>query len=286
MNLQNQILKIKYVVYKIMNDYLLANKNYWNELALIHQVSDYYSINLFEQGKTTLRTIEFNDLGDITGKSILHLQCHIGLDTLSLVRDKKAIATAIDFSDTSIVIAKELAEKNNIRCEFHCLNIGDVYNTLKQKFDIVFTSYGALIWISDLNKWAEDIASMLEDGGFFYIVDEHPFSAIFNSSKNKKIKITYPYFNIGNPYSTNNIHSYTGDSNLLNNNTQYKWGHSLSEIFASIQNSGLVIESFGEYYKSFYNTLPNMTLKDDGWWYLNKHSESIPLLFTLKAFKK
>ncbi len=264
---------------------LQYNIGYWNELADIHQGSSYYDTAAFFDGASTLRDIEVKQLGNITGKKIIHLQCHIGLDSLSLARNLNAIVTGIDYSENSIRVARKYAERASVDCEFHCLRIGEVYQTLERRFDIVYTSYGVLCWLDNLKVWAQDIASLMAPGGEFHLIDDHPFACVFSGDKTAALQMSYPYFVKASPYVTFNNYSYAGDGRTLVNNKQYKWGHSMSEIFNCLTDAGLKIVSIDEYHKSFYNILPNMSQREDGWWYLNEYADSLPLVFSLKALK-
>lgn len=247
--------------------------------------SGYYDLQGFSMGRTTLREIELKQLGDISGKELIHLQCHIGLDSMSLSRDLGAIVCGIDYSENSIAIARKYAQQLGIQCNFHCLPIGEVYHSLKREFDIVYTSYGVLTWIEDLDEWAREIANLLKVGGTFHLIDEHPFTCIFSGEKNQGLQISYPYFRGEVPYMTHNEYSYSQDGEKLLNQVQYKWGHSFSEILMSLISAGLLVEHIEEHHKSFYNMLPNMEQGPDGWWYLLENADSLPLILSLKAKK-
>ncbi|MHA1187498.1 MAG: class I SAM-dependent methyltransferase, partial [Candidatus Heimdallarchaeota archaeon] len=159
-----------------MNEkYFEANKKMWNEFAKEHfkTESNHYNVREFLEGKTTLRKYELEEVGDVKGKKLLHLQCHFGLDTLSWEREG-AIVTGVDFSDEAIKLAKQLNKQANLKGDFILSNVYDLPNVLNEKFDVVYTSVGVLCWLNDLKKWAEVIAYFLKSGGIFYIHDGHP----------------------------------------------------------------------------------------------------------------
>ena len=248
------------------DEFWTTNQAYWDELAELHynsRYSAYYDIMEFKQGKSSLLSTELHDLGDITGKKILHLQCHFGLDTLSLAR-LGAEVTGIDFSSKAISIAKTLSSDLNIPATFIHSDITSLRQILlNEVFDIVFTSYGVLVWLNDLTIWAQTISHFLIKKGFFYIVEEHPFACVFSGSKEVLgLKPEYPYQNGGFPYVTNNSYSYADNKTKVKNAVQYKWSHSMSEII-------------------------NCLIQDsDGWWRLVSCEESIPLMFSLMATKQ
>jgi len=147
--------------------YFNANKKLWNKRTSIHSKSKFYELKEFKLGKSSLNFVELEALGDVKDKSLLHLQCHFGMDTLSWSR-LGAKATGVDFSDKSINLAKELNEELNLDAEFICSNIYDLKENLNKKFDIIFASYGVIGWLPDLNKWAEIINCFLKPKGFFF----------------------------------------------------------------------------------------------------------------------
>lgn len=145
----------------------------------------FYNVDEFKKGKITLKDIELAELGDVKNKSLLHLQCHFGLDTLSWAR-LGAEVTGVDFSEEAIEYAKRLSQELDIPARFICSNIYDTIELITDKFDIVFTSYGVLCWLPDLVEWAEIISHFLRCGGIFYIVEFHPVNNIFDNEKIQK----------------------------------------------------------------------------------------------------
>jgi 2-polyprenyl-3-methyl-5-hydroxy-6-metoxy-1,4-benzoquinol methylase len=157
-----------------MEKYYEVNRKRWNELVDIHVKSDEYDLEGFIAGKNSLHSIELEALGDVSGKSLLHLQCHFGLDTLSWGR-LGARVTGVDFSETAIELARSLAARIGVDAEFICSNVYDFPKHLDGKFDVVFTSYGALCWLHDMEAWAEIVSRYLRPGGTFFMAEFHPF---------------------------------------------------------------------------------------------------------------
>ena len=154
------------------NYYFDANKEAWNKKTALHKDSAFYDLASFKAGKSSLNKLEVEELGDVKGKTLLHLQCHFGMDTLSWANEG-ANATGIDISDEAIKLAKDLSNELAIPAEFICCNLYDTTKFTKRKFDIVFTSYGAIGWLPDLDKWAQQISQSLKPGGIFYIAEFH-----------------------------------------------------------------------------------------------------------------
>jgi len=268
-----------------MEEHMKANMELWNELTLIHAKSAFYEVEKFKAGFSSLHPIEINELGDVTGKTMLHLQCHFGLDTLSWGL-KGADVTGVDFSNKAIETAKALSSEVGINAEFICSNLYDLPKVLNRKFDIVFTSYGVLCWLPDLSGWAEMIATYLKKGGTFYIVEGHPFCQIFDNEKEMtELKASYSYFHQKDPIKWEAEGSYA-DKSALVLNPSYEWNHSLSDIINALIAEGLKIEFLHEFPYSCYEHFPFMQKGNDGYWRLNEGNAMIPMLFSLKATKQ
>ena len=174
-------------------DYLEINRKSWNSRVDVHLKSDFYDVKGFLEGESSLNDIELGLLGDIKGKSILHLQCQFGQDTISLGR-LGANVTGVDLSDKAIDNAKILAKKANVNATFICCDIYDLPTYLNEQFDIVFTSYGVIGWLPDMGKWAKIISNYLKPNGKFIFVEFHPILWVFDDDFKR---IEYNYFNSG-----------------------------------------------------------------------------------------
>lgn len=259
-----------------------VNLKYWNEIAPVHLKS--YRIDELRQGGILLDKIQQKELGDIRGKSLLHLQCHIGTDSISLER-VGAVVTGVDFSEESIEIARSLCKEFNANVRYITSNIFDLEGNFDEQFDIVYTSKGVLSWNRDVNKWAKIIYRFLKPGGFFYILEIHPVLHMFDDSENGEVEIRYPYFNQPEPsYFDDEFPDYS-DKSFLNKNPTYEWTWSLSDILNALIQAGLKIEFVHEYDKLFYQGLSCMERDADNWWHIPKYKGMVPLSFSLKAYK-
>lgn len=269
---------------KTNKDYMRVNLGLWNEKTSIHEKSEFYDLEGFKSGKSTLKSIELEELGDVSGKSLLHLQCHFGMDTMSWAR-LGAKVTGIDFSDKAIALAKSLSKELEIDANFVCSNIYDLPNILTGEFDIVFTSYGVSCWLPDISGWAKVVAHFLKPGGTFYIVDNHPFNNVFDNERNTtSLKVSYSYFYSSQPARWEPDGSYA-DRNAKITNPSYEWTHSLGDVINALISAGLRIEFLHEFPYCVYNHYPFMEQGNDGWWRLKGKKETIPLMFSLKATK-
>jgi len=264
----------------VEEDYREINRQAWNKRLESHLKSDFYDLAGFIKGKTSLNEIELNLLGEIKGKTILHLQCHFGQDTISLGR-LGAKVTGVDLSDKAIDKAKELAEKLKVDADFICCDIYDIPNHLNRQFDIVFTSYGTISWLPDLDKWGKVIYQFLKPDGIFVFVEFHPVVWMFDDNFEK---VEYNYFNSGPILETEKGTYADRNANILHKNIN--WNHSLGEVVNSLVKSGLEINSLNEFDFSPYNCF-NRTIKTGQNKYRIEHlANRIPMIYAISASKK
>ena len=262
-----------------MKDYSKANKKWWNDVTPIHSRSKLYNLERFKKGKSSLESIEKEEIGDVKDKSLLHLMCHFGMDTLSWAR-AGAIATGVDFFDNSIRLAKKLSKEIGVPARFICSDIYELPKVLDKKFDIVFTSYGVLCWLSNIKKWAKIINHFLKDGGIFYIAELHPFTNILSHD----FKLFYKYFDKG-PYIDDSSGTYTDWNEDIKGFT-YEWSYTISDVINALINEGLKIEYVHEFPFTMYDQFPGFMEKNEkGQYVLKNKKNQIPLLFSLKATK-
>ena len=265
-----------------MENYLQANQIRWDQLTAEHETSSFYDLEGFKAGKDRLRSVELSELGDVAGRSLLHLQCHFGMDTMAWAR-RGAVATGMDFSPKAIALAKSLSEELKIPAEFYCSDIYKLPDVLTGEFDIVFTSYGVLHGLPDLKRWGEVIAHFLKPDGIFYIVEDHPFFRVFRPKPDGEFKAERSYFFSEEPQRIELKGSYaTGDEGP--SGVQYVWDHSLGEIVDALITAGLTIEFLHEFPFAARAKFPFMEQKEDSWWRLPPHQHgTIPFLFSLQA---
>ena len=259
--------------------YFNTNKNFWNERVPAHINSEFYDVASFKAGKTSLNEIELKGLDSVKGKTLLHLQCHFGMDTLSWAQ-QGAIVTGIDFSEEAINAAKDLAAETRIDAKFICSNVYDLPQHLNGKFDIVFTSYGTIRWLPDLDKWATVIHHYLNPGGIFFIADFHPVLWMMDDNFTH---LKYSYFN-DEVIETISQGSYA-DRNAEISSKEYGWNHSFEDIFESLLRHKLRIEEFKEYSYSPYNCFNNAVRGKDGMFRIKGLENKLPMIYSIKAIK-
>lgn len=253
------------------------NRALWNARTTHHVGSKFYDVEAFLGGRNSLSAKELELLGDMTGKKVLHLQCHFGLDTLSLARTG-AEATGLDLSDVAIGEARKLATRAGLSAEFIEANVLDLQPELEGKFDIVFTSYGVLGWLPELNSWARNIARYLKPGGRLVLVEFHPALWTFN---NAFTEIAYSYFNRELIEETEQ-NTYA-DAIAVINLKSHGWNHSLAETMTALLEAGLRIDRFEELDGSPHDCFERTVKGPDGMFRISGMEGKLPMVFAVVA---
>ncbi|WP_242204805.1 class I SAM-dependent methyltransferase [Aestuariivivens insulae] len=259
--------------------YFKVNKDTWNKKVKAHANSNMYDLKGFKKGKSSLMPYELEALGNVKGKTLLHLQCHFGQDTLSWSR-MGAKCTGVDLSDEGIKLAKELNAELGLDAQFVCCNVLETSKYIRETFDVVFTSYGVIGWLPDLEPWGKLIAEKLNKGGVFFMAEFHPIVWMFDYLEDKPI-MKYGYMQDAVIYE-----EYAGtyaNQNAKMISKEYGWNHGLGEVVSALTQAGLHIEYLKEFNESPYNVLPNLIETESGL-YVSK-DKLYPLIFTIKATK-
>jgi SAM-dependent methyltransferase len=260
-----------------------CNRDFWDELAPVHARA-YKEVKLLRRGGTTLDEVELREVGDVGGKTLLHLQCHVGTDTMSWAR-QGAKVTGVDFSAKSIACARELQRELGLAASFLEANVYDLPAVLDGEFDVVYTSRGVLCWLKDLGRWARVIAHFLKPGGIFYMMESHPICDIFDDTRPGELTITRPYFHAAEPtWWADHIPDYA-DSSYIPEHTSYEWTWPVSDIINSLIAAGLCLEFFNEYDRLFFKRFPGMARLSERWYHFPQYAKALPLMFTLRARK-
>jgi len=266
-----------------MTNYRDANRLNWNDRTAIHAKSAFYDIDAFIAGNNCLPELDQAELGDVAGRTMLHLQCHFGQDSLAWAR-LGARVTGIDFSEEAIALAGSLNERLGLDARFLCADIYEAGEALEgERFDIVYTSYGVLCWLPDLAGWANIIGASLKPGGTFYIAEFHPNSYIYEAIDGR-LAIRYPYFD-NEMRSYDSVTTYTGDPDRLEHSVSHQRQHTMGDIVSALAGAGLTIQFLHEFPFTAYDMFPGLMAQDDqGRWRMREH-DHLPLLFSLKAVK-
>lgn len=277
-----------------MREELELNRRHWDEATAIHTRGNVYGVEDFKAGLCRLHRLEVEEVGDVRGKRLLHLQCHFGLDTLSWAR-RGASVTGVDFSNDAIAYARNLAVETGLSADFVCSNLYDVPSVLDAPgaFDVVFTSYGVLNWLPDLKPWGELITHYLKPGGFFYVVEAHPTARMFpieeDLPKAGSFRPFFPYFHEAQGLRFPAGADYA-DAGARHTIDEHEWQHSLGDIVSSLTAQGLRVDFLREYPFCAWEVVAGCTEVvekfSDSHCYLRRPGEpQLPLMFSLKATK-
>ncbi len=265
-------------------DFVEANRATWNGWSRWNAGSDYYALEQFRAGTRTLDDVELAGFPDVAGKTLLHLQCQLGTESLSWA-ERGAVVTGVDFSAEAIRAARALSAETGIAAEFLESDVYQLPEVLDRRFDRVFTSHGVLLWLPDMTRWAEVIAHFLAPGGLFYIVEAHPLALMFDNDRTDgRLVFKDPYFHSAKPQRQEEAGHYAWPARPDPGET-FIWFHSLSEIVGALLAAGLEIRSFHEYPFMGWRLFPWMI--EDGYnhWRLPEGAPDIPLGFSLLAEK-
>jgi SAM-dependent methyltransferase len=270
-------------------DGMALNRAHWEELADLHPTTEFYDVAAFRDGESSLMPLEREELGEVDGERLLHLQCHFGLDTLSWAREGAEVV-GLDFSERAVGTARELAADVGLddRARFVAANVYDAPEALADAdlldggFDVVFTSYGVLTWLPDVERWAETVAATLAPGGTFYVAEIHPFSHVLMDVgvRDGRLHSDWPYFGSG-PQRYDEDGSYADVEASVEHTETREWPHPLGEVVTALTDAGLDLEFLHEHEVACFEQVAGMTEREDGFWELP--GASLPFLFSLKA---
>lgn len=256
------------------------NRAFWDERVPIHTASAFYDVAGFKAGREPLESLELDALGDVTGRSLVHLQCHFGVDTLSWARHGARV-TGLDFSAPAIDAARELATDIGVQADFVCADVYDAVDALGgRRFDIAYVNLGAINWLPDIRRWAEVVAAVLEPGGVFFMKEVHPFTWVFGGDD---LSVSDDYFAVGNDYAGEPGTYADWDAATVHNKTE-EWQHPLGDIVNAVISAGLVLESLDEYDHQVFQQWPFME-RDGAVYRMPEAMPQLPLMFTLRARK-
>jgi SAM-dependent methyltransferase len=226
-----------------MEDYQSVNRALWDERVPIHAASEFYDVPGFLDGGDTLRDFERAEVGDVTGRRLVHLQCHFGLDTLSWARHGAAV-TGLDFSEPAIETARGLAARCGIDARFVAADVYDAQAALGETYDIVYTGLGALNWLPDVERWARVAAGLVRPGGFVYLAEFHPAGDMLDDEEGRSV--AYDYFDRG-PQYWDEPGTYTDATVEIENTRSVEFAHGLGDVVSALAAEGLRVEFLHEH---------------------------------------
>ncbi|WP_033431560.1 class I SAM-dependent methyltransferase [Saccharothrix syringae] len=261
-------------------DWLKVNRDNWDDRTRVHAASDFYDLAGFRAGACTLRPFEPAEVGDVTGRTLLHLQCHMGQDTLSWAR-RGARVTGLDFSAPAVGTARSLAEDTGLadRARFVVSDVHAAREALAgERFDVVYTGVGALVWLPDLVRWARVVADSLVDGGFLYLVEFHPLADLLGDDGRT---LQDDYFRAdGETYD--HPHTYT-DGPELTRTRSVQWQHGLGDVVTALAGAGLRVDFLRERETTLFRRYPVLERTGTGEYRFPPGHPRLPMLYSLRA---
>jgi SAM-dependent methyltransferase len=255
------------------------NRAWWDERVAIHTAGGFYDVGGFLAGRSTLRPFETAEMGSVAGATLVHLQCHFGLDTLSWAREG-ALVTGVDFAPRAIAAARDLARQAGLDAQFTEAGVYDAVTALEgRRFDIVYTSIGAIIWLPDINRWASTVSALLAPGGRFYLAEFHPFSVVLGD---EELTITDCYFDPG-PFLHDEPGSYADPDAQASHHQSVTWHHGLGTVITALARAGLRVEFLHEHPYTLRARWPFCERRPDRTYHLPAGLPRVPLLYSVKA---
>ena len=271
-------------------DYRTLNRASWDERAPAHAGSPDYALQRFVDDPAYLSRVVSFDLpllGDISGRRGVHLQCHIGTDTISLAR-LGATMTGLDFSAPAVEQARRLAERTGATATFVQADVYDAAQVLgRGGFDLVFTGIGALCWLPEVRRWAAVVADLLRPGGRLFIREGHPMLWAIDDAQADRLVVDYPYFERPEPLVFDEGGTYVQTDVVFEHNVTHEWNHGLGEIVTGLLDAGLEVTGLTEHDSAPWEALPGqMERTETGEWRLADRPWRLPCTYTLQAAKR
>jgi SAM-dependent methyltransferase len=266
-----------------VTEYQGLNRAWWDERVAIHAGSEFYDLEGFVAGRDTLQPLEVEALGDVTGLDLVHLQCHMGMDTLSWAR-RGARVTGLDFSAPAIETASALAERIGVGdARFVVADVYDAVSVLGQDYDIAYQSLGSLNWHPDLARWAGILEALLRPGGRGFLLETHPMASVLDDDGER---VCFGYFH--DPAGERIIDdggSYADLSAETTSNETLEFSHTLSDVIAALLGAGFVLERFNEHPYTVHPMWPWLEERDPRTWWAPGGRPALPMMYSLLVRK-
>ncbi len=264
------------------------NRKLWDAWTAIHTTGSFYDVDRFRRDPEDVRIDpwERREVGDVAGKTMLHVQCHFGLDTLSWAR-LGALVTGVDFSEAAIAFARELAAEVGLAdaSRFAVSNVYDLPQTLAgESFDVVYTSRGSIGWLPDIDRWGEIVASFVKPGGVFYMHEGHPMLWVVDDAQRapNDLHLAYDYWS-GDVITLPVEGTYADRDAVVDADWEHGWNHSLGETITALARNGLRLEFLDEKRTVGWPVDWLEELEDDTWGFPADQAGTMPLMFSLRA---
>ncbi|MFF4279574.1 class I SAM-dependent methyltransferase [Streptomyces kronopolitis] len=268
---------------------LLANQANWDARTPVHVASDFYGLDGSRTAEDWFAPFEWTDLGDLAGREVLHLQCHLGTETAAFAERGAAHTVGLDFSAAAVAEARRLAGEAGRSVEFVRSDVHRAVEALGgRRFDVVYTGKGALCYLPDLAAWAEVVSALLRPGGTLYLVEFHPLLDALGptpSPERQQLRLHHDYLAGRGPLRSDTPCTYTDGPPVRGATTSYEWRHGLGEVVSAVIGAGLTLQLVRETELLPWKRFDAMVPAENGWWRLPPLEPIIPLLYALRAVK-
>ncbi|MCB8838003.1 bifunctional 2-polyprenyl-6-hydroxyphenol methylase/3-demethylubiquinol 3-O-methyltransferase UbiG [Aurantimonas sp. VKM B-3413] len=271
-----------------MQDYFDANRANWDERAELHSTdtTGSYRIGKVLAGGSSLHAIEAEEVGDVAGLDVVHLQCHIGLDTLSLKHLGARSVTGLDFSPKAIAAARDFAARAGTEARFVEASLTAAPEALGETYDLAFVTWGAINWLPDIGAWAKVVAKVLRPGGRLYLLEGHPVMNQMEWEDGRFVATFDRATPEDRPLVFDEAETYTGDARKLTNTRNYEWLHPVADVVSAVIDAGLRLDFLHEHDRLAWRAFPNMIETGEDLFELPEGAVRIPLAFSLGATKR
>lgn len=268
---------------------LLANQANWDARTPVHVASDFYGLDGSRTAEDWFAPFEWADLGDLAGREVLHLQCHLGTETAAFAERGAAHTVGLDFSAAAVAEARRLAGEAGRSVEFVRSDVHRAVEALGgRRFDVVYTGKGALCYLPDLAAWAEVVSALLRPGGMLYLVEFHPLLDALGptpSPERQQLRLHHDYLAGRGPLRSDTPCTYTDGPPVRGATTSYEWRHGLGEVVSAVIGAGLTLQLVRETELLPWKRFDAMVPAENGWWRLPPSEPIVPLLYALRAVK-
>ncbi|MGW9077982.1 class I SAM-dependent methyltransferase [Streptomyces kronopolitis] len=268
---------------------LLANQANWDARTPVHVASAFYGLDGSRTAEDWFAPFEWTDLGDLAGREVLHLQCHLGTETAAFAERGAAHTVGLDFSAAAVAEARRLAGEAGRSVEFVRSDVHRAVEALGgRRFDVVYTGKGALCYLPDLAAWAEVVSALLRPGGMLYLVEFHPLLDALGptpSPERQQLRLHHDYLAGRGPLRSDTPCTYTDGPPVRGATTSYEWRHGLGEVVSAVIGAGLTLQLVRETELLPWKRFDAMVPAENGWWRLPPSEPIIPLLYALRAVK-
>lgn len=272
-----------------VDEMIRANQANWDARTPIHVASEFYGLDGSRTAEDWFAPFEWADLGDLAGREVLHLQCHLGTETAAFAERGAARTVGLDFSAAAVAAARRLADEAGRDVEFVQADVHRAVTALGgRRFDVIYTGKGALCYLPDLTAWAEVVSALLRPGGMLYLVEFHPLLDALGPTPGpdrQQLLLRHDYLAGRGPLRSDTPCTYTDGPPLPDAATSYEWRHGLGEVISAVVGAGLAVQCVRETELLPWKRFDSMVPAENGWWRLPPSEPIVPLLYALRAVK-